>query len=214
MSYPIIAGTSTSMETNGVTSHTVSLPANIVSGDLLIVLFCGRDVSSATINFPAGWNIIKTGLNGSSEIFKSAYRVADGSEGSTITVTTGSTGRSAHISYRITDYTSTPEGEVNSSINPPSLTPSWGTKDSLWIAVARLSAHGGTPAAPANYSDLQDVNPARDTRGFSAVRNLNASSEDPGAFGGTAFGSVIGCTIGVQGIGEEEPEGIKIQMMI
>lgn len=196
---PVVQGTNTSAETTTVTSHTVNLPASIQSGETLIAVFAYAVADgTASISWPGGWTqfFALENNSGGTEGFAGAWRKADGTEGSTITVTTGTTStRSSHVSYRIsgaTDPTVTPpEAQTaqgnNGSPDPPSLTPTGGAKDYLWLAVG-ASSHGDTYTAyPTNYSNgIQIAGGTAGTAGASitgsAERGLNATSEDPGAY--------------------------------
>jgi len=138
--------------------------------------------------FPAGWT----------ELFKRGaadvkiavhYRIADGTEGATINVTTGTAQMSAHTSFRITGYSGVPEAAtegVNTSANPnsPSLVPSWGAQDTLWIALCCYNVNETVTVYPTNYTgDRNDY--ANDAEGVgigTAQRELNAASENPDAF--------------------------------
>lgn len=68
--------------------------------------------------------------------------------------------------------------------NPPSLSPSVGTKDHKWIATRSGDSTVVATVAPTNYSNLQ-TRAAGGTGGAStntAERDLNGSTEDPGTF--------------------------------
>lgn len=195
-SFPQVAATNTSAESTAVSSHDVSLPTGVVSGDLLIVIF-GIQTSSASASatWPSGWTEFFNVTAGTSSVLFHAggYRLADGSEGSTIVVSTSVNGQSAHNSYRITGAENpsirAPEAATTSSdvsgstIDPPSLTPTGGAKDYLWLVTA--SARGGktVTGVPANYGNLIEI---YSTTGLAASvsthsmrRELNAVSEDP-----------------------------------
>ena len=109
-----------------VTSHTVSLPADISSGDLLVVAFGCHGVENIT--WPEGWteifNITEAG--GATGTLAAAYRQADGEEGASITVGTGNVQQSGHCSWRIT-------GHENPAIQAPE------------ASTGATSASGGTP---------------------------------------------------------------------
>jgi len=214
MAFPSVASKNNSYRADIGTSHTVNLPAGIQAGNLLLVFFALRVTALVTITFPEGWTKIAEIMDYRSEI-GIAWREADGNEGATITVTTSSSLRSAHISYRITGATDpdtqAPEvstGASGSSANPDpdSLTPTGGVKDYLWIA---LDYHdGGTipvTGYPANYNDNQEYRDVPDqnyaaTLGI-ATRELNASSEDPGTFTLSSSRYWGACTVAVHPTG-------------
>lgn len=134
--WPTVAAVNGGNDTVDQTSHTVNLPANIVSGNLLLVFFGSHGVP--TITFPGDWTQLFQTAN-SSIMFGAWYKVANGTEGATITVTTSNVQETAHTSYRITDYQGVPQvgtsvGAYSSLPDPPSLTPSWGAQNTLWFA--------------------------------------------------------------------------------
>jgi hypothetical protein len=192
MAFPQVAATNSGASTVNQTDHAVNLPSGIVSGDLLIVLF-GAD-SNEEVGWPGGWTEL-IDLNANTESTLSiGYRIADGTEGSTITVTTGTSEASVHQSYRITGHAgagtppqvSAGAGGLSSNANPDGLTPTGGAKDYLWIAFAAIDGSGNQPTvAPTNFTNLF----AQESPGGSghvcmgaARLELNAASQDPGTF--------------------------------
>ena len=97
----------TAASTSGsVTSYTVSLPTGIVAGNLLIAVVGNN--GDRTHTWPAGWTELTDDLNGSISSATIGYRVANGSEGASITVTASSAAPSAHVAVRITGSFGTP----------------------------------------------------------------------------------------------------------
>ena len=178
-SFPIITTVNGGHDATG-TDHIVSLPSGIVAGNMLLVFFYTRNF---TITFPAGWTELfqKVTYNGNGK-FGAWYRIADGSEGSTITVTTSSSGYSAHISYRIESYSGIPECGIavtadSYNPDPPNLSPSWGAENSLWIAACGYEEYQNASGYPADYSGGLSYYSIS-----GAWRQLYAASEDPGTF--------------------------------
>lgn len=188
MAFPQVAATATSDVDTNTTSHTVSLPAGIQAGDLLVVIFNETRPSSSEGGAPAGWEA-EYDDNGTDDRIMVMSRVADGSEGASVTVTTVASRRSAHVAFRITGF----EGDIEVAGNgagtdPPNLAPSWGSDDDLWIAViGGANSIWSATAAPANYGDLLGAtnapfdSPSR-CAVYTARREAAASSEDPGEF--------------------------------
>jgi len=209
MAFPTVAASNTSVQSSATNSHSISLPSGIQAGDLLIIFFTYP--ISGLANALSGWTKLKE-YYGSGDVFGTNvyYRVADGTEGSTVTITTTGNFQSAHASYRITGYNGNPEVSTgvtstgSTTPDPDSLTPSGGAKDYLWIA------HAGAPGAvtfsayPTNYGSNQLTIRSNSSGSAATVavatRNLNASSEDPGTF--TISGSVrwVALTVAVAGI--------------
>ena len=172
----------------------MSLPTGITAGDLLFVFF-GRDQSD-TMTHPSGWWRHFDLLNGGARAIVYT-RVADGSEGSTITATSTGADQSGHWSCRISNYSdsgdhfqmNTTSTEVsNGAADPPSLTPSGGAADYLWITGYHASGNDcDADVYPTNYSYLQFTQKYADgtlDEGGMAVaaRQLNATTDNPSAF--------------------------------
>lgn len=192
MSFPQVAATNTSTQTANTTTHTVNLPAGIASGDLLIVFFAKDGDGGA--NNVAGWTTLGTAavLNNLQLIV--FYRIADGTEAGTITVTTPDSERSAHQSYRIADWhgvtapSMTGNSATDPAADPANHTPSWGAADTLWLIAAVSDANTTFSADPANYTDPIENNSTGTNDGVklrTLRRNLTAASEDPGTFTNT-----------------------------
>ncbi|MGH7535138.1 MAG: hypothetical protein ACREMG_06090, partial [Gemmatimonadales bacterium] len=200
--FPAVATTNTSTTTTAGTSHTLNLPTGISSGDTLIAMlsgFIGSGSTAVDISWPSGWTEFfeQDATSGTLHLaVAGAWRKADGTEGASITVTTNVSVLAAHNSYRITgaaDPTVQPPEAAaigyttgTTSIDPPSLTPTGGAKDYLWLAVAGWRRSGVTsPNDPTNYTTAIDASSGGAGSGThlrSLRRQLNAASEDPGAF--------------------------------
>lgn len=188
MAFPQVAAVNGGNNNSDSTEHTVNLPSGIQVGDLLLVFFVSDSYPTET--FPEGWTELFDMWNGTTVRFWCYYRVADGTEGSSITVQTSTEQRTAHTSYRITDYTGTPEassstGDESANPDPASLSPSWGAEDTLWLGACGYDdGRQEITAYPANYTDGRN-DFADHVAGCglgTARRELNAASEDPGAF--------------------------------
>jgi len=199
--YPVVAATNESTTSTAGTSHIVSLPTGITAGDLLLVCL-DKGSTSATVDALAGWTELldEASANG----LYIAYRKADGSEGSTITLTTSASTRSAEITFRITgaqdpaiqppEIGTTATG-TSATPDPPAAVMTGGSKDYLVIAFAGMAGEeadddtwGNTP--PTNYSPTPPLQKTGGTVGtnlgalaIAAYRQLTASSENPGTFG-------------------------------
>ena len=185
MAFPVVEATATS---NGKsTSLSVTLPASIASGDLLVLFMAGRDnVGTGGIGFPAGWTELHDDLDTGDSRTAVAYRIADGTEGASITVTMSSARDLVSLVYRISGTSGnapemgTATGDSNSP-NPPSLTPSWGSKDTLWLVYGSGDNGKVYTAAPTSYTDLIAQDRGQAASG-SARRENATATEDPGTF--------------------------------
>lgn len=176
-----------------VTAHAVSMPATVNAGDLLIVLFSNN---TGTITTPSGWTSLGSVAN--ANVILTAYAiVALGTEGGTTVGFTTSVGTQAAASvYRITRWSQlvTSSGIALQSTSsagtatpaPPSLTPSWTTDRTMWMAVAAEANQPTVSAYPANYTTGQQNTLSGAASGVSlgsAIRAaLYASTETPGTF--------------------------------
>jgi hypothetical protein len=211
---PTLAATNNSVESAGagVGTHNMSLPAGIVSGNLLI---CVAAVDSTVgggftvTSNPAGWTTIRHEA-GSSESLLAWYRFADGSEGATADFDTSSLQQSAHRCARFTGMHTSAAPEVASAEatasttpNPPSLTPTWGAADTLWLAVTVWSDGVITASAfPSSYTNTgQNGSGTAGSEGVSigwGFRAVNAASEDPGTFTITSSANWVAFTIAIR----------------
>jgi hypothetical protein len=190
--FPSTTSPTTTAFATSVTSMAVNLPSSIASGNLLIAVVEVRN--SGTWTPPSGWTEFGAKLGGGSVGELTAfYRIATGTEGSTATWT-ASTGTTAiwHV-LKITSWHGTTPPAVatasgdSSAANPPSLSPSWVSSDTLWLAIAGHTAVSTSAwsAGPSGYSGFVCSGASS---GGSAVsiascyKQANASSENPGTF--------------------------------
>ncbi len=170
------------------------MPATVAAGDLLLVLF--TNIDDSTVTTPGGWTLLFTESH-DGDVRGSAYaKVATGSEGgTTVNFITSTNERAAAQVYRV--LASEWYGSIASGIsvgsateadavdpNPPSLTPSWSSADTLWIAYSG-SEGVSVSSYPSSYSGgLTTASGGSGTHAqvASAYRQLNATSENPGIF--------------------------------
>jgi len=176
--FPIVAASNNGTDAASGTSASVQLPAGIASGNLLLI-FCAFG-SNTSAHAATGWTV---GLSDVQHLM--LYKIASGSEGSSVTVTWNSSTENYFRSVRISGAhaSAPPEAALfnASSINPnpPSLTPTWGAKNTLWFASCAPNTDASA-VYPTNYTDNQYR--ASGLRLIMCSRNLNAASEDPGTF--------------------------------
>lgn len=202
MASPSVVTTAESSTNTAGTSHTVTMPSGVVSGDLLIVTL-DKGSTAATVNALAGWSeLIDENLANGLYI---ACRWADGTEGASITLTTSGSTRSAEITYRIRgaqhpneqlpELNGTTASGTSATPDPPAAVMTGGSKDYLVIACAGMAGEeidddtwGNTP--PTNYLPNPPLQKSCGTAGtnlggliLGASRQLTASSDNPGTFG-------------------------------
>jgi len=191
----------------------VNLPSGIVAGNGLIIIVTQYD--GGTFTTPTGWTLINSTKNTATNAPRTAVyaRVATGTEGSTVTISTNAGLQEATaIAFRVTNWfgaitagiEATAIQETTTTPNPPSETASWGSADNLWIAYVGSRGSRALTAYPTNYNlyQTQALNPLGSDRGetFMAGRELATATEDPSAFtfSGTAREVVTG-TLAIRG---------------
>jgi hypothetical protein len=180
---PQIANEATA--TNFSTSAFVAnLPSGIVAGDLLLIVATFRGAAARTATAPAGWSTAYNAV-GDGNIRRACvfYRVADGSEGSSVTIALSNACTCGSIAYRITGGSSVLSSTVatgaSTSPNPPSLT----GPASLWLAVSHAVYTSATdPTPPAGYTNETVLNASNQHVTAVAVKQATLASDDPGAF--------------------------------
>ena len=208
--FPTVVATNSTSETTSGVDPVVTLPAGIASGDLIIA-FVAHDLN-ATATWPGPWVEIVDQSNGTTPGLHVAYLIASGGE-TTVTVTMSAAARSQHLAIRISaaSWHGTTPPEVAAAVtgisanpNSGSLTPSWGSEDTLWITTfgqddpaVRFPVTGW----PTNYTDNNLSNGTGDasTAGIAlATRELATATEDPGAFTTTGSDGFVASTIAVR----------------
>lgn len=229
MAFPTVGTSNSGNSGANATAHTVTLPTSIASGDLLIVAFCHDDAGAtvtASVTTPAsGWttlvnNLVANALGtvGRLSVFA---RIADGTEGTTITVTTTGSEGSAYTTYRIPAsswYGNLTDGvnvatvsgpAANANPNPPNLDPaSWGTEDTMWMVIYSWDGNVSHTTYPTNYASNQLTNRWANTGGqgiASATRENAAASEDPGTATISASEQWAAVTLAVRPAGAATP---------
>ena len=192
--FPQIASTQTSSRASNALDDSVTLPASIAAGDLIIAFHFSDGAGTRT--FPSPWVEIKDAANGASNAnIGIAYLIASGGE-TAVTVSKSITERFTAIAIRIStaSWHGTTPPEVSTGAtgddttpDPDSVTSSWGSADNLFIAAMLFddSAGGGTVSAyPTNYSSNNVISPDVSSAGRGAIasRELAAASDDPGTF--------------------------------
>ena len=187
MTFSTIASTSQNTTAAG-TSHVITMPSGIQAGDLLLVFFATD--GDNTITDWGGFTELDQQKD-TKDIFGAVgYKIAVGSD--TLTITTSVSEPGSHICYRITGHECDmlpPEicTYIYGTTDAPdsgSLTPSWTQDDTLWISMEANDSNSVVSAYPTNYTQSQVNQTGGNTECGVGVagRNLNATSDNPGAF--------------------------------
>lgn len=187
MAFPQVASVTASSQSPNSTTSTVTLPGTFSAGDLFIGIVAA-DSGAGAMTWPAGWTEILDSA-GTGFQLSIAYRIAQA--GDTAPGVTHTTERSNHLLIRITGWHGTTAPEIttmatgsSTAPNSASLSPSWGTEDTLWITVAASDdsvahTYTGFPYASNNNENGTATSAARVAM---ATTESAAASVDPGAF--------------------------------
>lgn len=218
MGFPKIAGTAASSNP-GATVHIVNFPTGIRAGDLLIMLWTDNETNAAVLSGTdlPNWKILydDNTLNNRRAAY---YKVATGTEGASMQITTLQKESSAQNVYRIAadSWQGIPEVSNLSSItttapNPPALNPSgWANEPTMWLITNHIAGDGNMGiTAPVNYtstlirSGTGGGGGGGDAIMSSAYRLSSADNEDPGAFTNAQSRSTTAATISIRGKRED-----------
>jgi hypothetical protein len=184
---PVVMDVATYQVDTTITSHDVTLPSDIISGDLLIMIWRAGGTTDVSTP-PSGFT--QLGTRNSNGITYIWYKIATGAEGGTITVTTAANTRATAITYKIRNAVNTPEIQVlnSNTNNPPSITASWGSADNLFIAwMTNRRSDSTVTGAPTDYVQLTTITQPSNTnltraRISTAHRYVTGTTDDPSAF--------------------------------
>jgi hypothetical protein len=193
--FPVIEGSNTGANAGGTgnSSYSAPLPAGITAGELLLLFVSAGAGAARTVTTPTGWSSLFNAIGaGSVRRFCCFHKIANGSEGASVSVSASANSFWSSTAYRISGYQGAPEAATTatgsaSNPDPPNLTPSWGSAKALWIAAAGRDAGGASDflASPANYSALIQnggSGSANHSATASAYREFQGASENPGTF--------------------------------
>lgn len=206
-SYPDIADTSEGSGT-GATTLTITMPDDISSDDLLIIVLGTYNTSGATtLTEASGWvELFDTNYNSGANYFSHSvwYRIASGGESSSYNWTSTQTvsysygvvriARKTYTGIPVAGTTATGAGSVPDS---PSLTSGFGAVDTLWLSTYLSSNPQAAP--PANYSWVSENGTTWYTTGITS-RETQAASENPGAYPSSVAGWEAN-TVAIEGLG-------------
>jgi hypothetical protein len=199
---PTIVSSSATQQ-GGASSAAMAMPSGIQAGDLLVGFLAHGNASGTTEPSNAGWTKLGPWISqggAPARSLSTQYRIADGSEGASMTFAYGSNTTFYGVVLCIRNFRDVPEvsaGASNSSGNadPDSVTPSWGSAPTLCLAGATSRNFS---ADPAGYSAVTEANPGGNGTRVAALQKLNGGSENPGAF---ANDSIVWCarTLAIRG---------------
>ena len=196
MAFPTVRSSNADIEELNATSHPIILPPTIESGDLILVAYTVDSVSSVVITWGTDfgtWTQLAD-ANTHTTVVRTEirYLIADGTEdGVTLTNTTDESQTISYCCYAIQDWEGTASGiEISSEASttgtapdPSSITASWGTADTLFIAFEGHDDLVDTTVFP--YADNNIKGKGITTSGVGSAMcsdELTGATQDPGAF--------------------------------
>ena len=105
----------TGTQTSGAGVIAPSYPASITGGMLLLLLVKVKDAGVAAITTPSGWTLITSSSVASTNLFKAFYKVADGTESGTLSVTVTDSAYAVARIYRFSNGTGVEAANSNNS---------------------------------------------------------------------------------------------------
>ena len=211
----VLAETTSIMDTSAVTTHVVQLPTSgsLASGDtMLCAVGTDSGTSDMVLTWPAGWTVIaEEGDDGTPTTWlEIGWAESDGTEsGSTFNITSSTSEQSAHNCYFIQGGgdlgvgAEQPEAEIiganTDAPDPPSISPTGGSKDYLVFAFASVNNRRNITGWPATYTNTGQERPTSSggvTLGYGRLE-VTAASEDPGTFAFTTATNTVAATVAI-----------------
>lgn len=198
--FPTIAGTTQGGDAAVNNSKSVTLPSGIQAGDYIVLFLGFYSDSGVTGNLPSGYTNLRTASRART-YYRVCYKVAAGTESGTTVTVTANLNHFLGWSVRVIRGASAIDSAVTSANtetapNAPSLSPSWGADQNLWIASANQYDATATQAAPSGYSSISQGAAASGgwdwSRVSTAWRQEGAATEDPPAFANAISGGATG----------------------
>lgn len=194
MASPADAGRATTTVSTAATTWTITLPASVAAGDLLVCLFRG---STNVISTFTGWTQLALDATDATDDQTGVYyRWSDAAD--PVSLVWNANTKGSAITWRITGAAdpATRAPEISTvavgtttlnTCDPGAVTPTGGSKDYLFLACGGMDGVGAFTGAPTNYTNLSATHStgagaASNTSVGGASRALTAASDDPGAF--------------------------------
>lgn len=181
MAFPV-RSTYTNGRTN-VTPTTVTMPSGIASGDILVLYSCGWP--GLTLSTPSGWTVAGFSTQADSVKLTVFYKIADGTEPSSYSLTHGGGNYIGWTCVRYTGASSVSFAFTAVTHDPPNLAPSWGSADTLWVAgLCFRGQPSQVTAIPTGFGDTIHSNTQLAGTNTVSVCHLSeaVSSKNPASF--------------------------------
>jgi len=210
MAYPLVQSVQTFVNDTETSSHDVTLPSGISSGDLLLTFLRVGHTGVTVSSTPTGWTELENTPSGDRESWYLFGRVADETEGATVTYGLTGNKRLSAITYRVSGWEGTLGNGVASvdalGSSSPELATGWTADDIVWFAAISQTVSDSEYSVtnPTNYGDQVSVSTASSTASdrtsiYTARRALNAATETPGSWSFSGTNSrVVTMTVAVR----------------
>lgn len=211
MAIPVIEGTQDSNNSSSSTSLTVTLPSNLQI-DEGVVVRVSRDGGTGTVTWPTGWSELYDAIDDDGfAAGAAAYRKIDGTEGSSITVTSSTSDPFAARASRYSgvDFATDPPqaaidtaGGNTTSHDPPNLSITGGPLDTSVIATAHIdTVNAGVTGYPTGFINtgnlISGATGSQCILAYADKAETGISSTNPGAFNTTNTRRAVNSTIAV-----------------
>jgi len=196
MAFPTVLDALIQVFTSSNTSHNVAMPATVGANNALLVLI--QMAGNVTITTPGGWTSLGQVADSTPSSRMAAFgKVAVGDEdGTTVDFVSASACKAASNVYQISSWFQDLAGIAiatggSNNHDPPSLSPSWGALDTLWIITASQDGNIGVNAGtvPTDYGNRINAHYDESTLESyvdSARREFNSATDNPVAWGNSA----------------------------
>ena len=193
MAFPIFRGASEAYTSTEAVSLTVSKPTGTINGDLaILIMSIAANVAFSELSIHSSWVSIVQNEAHANRVYV-WYKVLDGTEGTTITVSWASGVESITLSM-LTYEKDTHDGEVfagptsynnfNATNSFLSITAPWGNADNIMLGIISWMANYGLSTPPANVTERISVisTGGVNNRVYAYSNNLTSSSYTFGNF--------------------------------
>ena len=208
MAFPTVNTTAVSAALSG-TAQVMPMPTH-AAGDRLVVIHAVDGGASNYVSHTAGWTLLANTSSGTT-CFLLVFEKEAASSSEALTVTLSGSRTARAVSYAIQGHDSTQAAEIatasgtSTTPDPPSLSPSWGSDDNLWIvALSQDNSTIGLSSFPSGYTANQLNNPGGTTatpRAAAATQEVATGTENPGAFTLAATEQWVTATIAIKPAG-------------
>jgi hypothetical protein len=210
--YPVVQATAVTSLSDQQTERIFALPSGIQSGDLIYLATRAGRNPVAVVTDPPGFTLMAA-TGGANSITRYYYRVADGSEGSTVSITYDGAARVVGVAYRISGVAVGAGSFIERTdpatgvYDPTNLAPSWGSAKTLWLSEFSARSSDWTVTPPTGYGTaltaMNNSNTDATYVGMVSVRKeAEAASDNPDAWvlasGGDSILSVRVTTVAVR----------------